>query len=473
MKASASPLLAAVACGALLAPAPTYPENRLPAKGLAATSTIQWPAGTETLPFENIEGIILLLATLRGIVPPDTTGPLVLDTGAGYLALDVALARSLGLADSTGDPEAVDLAQRPLQRLTIGRWSADQVGPVLTVDGEVVRRVSDRPVLGLIGQRPLDDRAVWIDYRDRVLALIPSGHRAIEPGRAITDSIAYPGRTGARAANPATRRARASGDSALARSRALLAPALSSRAVPVPFRLLGDGKILVRGRVSDPTPPAFSRTLNLVVDTGATKCVLFEDSLEPRVKHMKRWPALRGLSAPTLIGTVPARIARVPVIQVETTGRRLAVRGVDVGVLRSDLSQVLSQVTHETIHGLLGYSFLKRFRVAMDYPNRVMWLDSIPAYQDDRPNEYCHVGLQLERHGEAVVVMGVVEGSPAARAGVAIGDEVISLDGVSAHALDLLDLTRRMEGPAGGSLTLVTRRNQVERTLRLVRRRLL
>ena len=475
MKPFTSPLVAAVACGALLAPALTYSDKPLSDKALPATSSISWPAGTDLVPFENIEGIILLRGTLKGLVPPDTTGPLALDTGAGYLALDAALARTLGLADSSSDQEAVDLARRALPRLSVGHWSAEQVEPVLTVDGDVVRRVSDRPVLGLIGQRPLGDRAVWIDYREQMLALVPAGTRAIEPGLAATDTMPAraDGAAGAPGRAPGANAGRAARDSALARSRALLAPALSARATAVPFRLLGDGKVLVRGRVSDPTPPALSRDLNLLVDTGATKCVLFEDSLVAEVRHADAWPALRGLSAPTLIGTVAARIARVPAIEIEAAGGPLRVTGVDVGVLRSDLSQVLSHVTHETIHGLLGYSFLKRFRVAFDYPNRVMWLDSIPNYQDDRPNEYCHVGLQLERRDGAVVVAGVVDDSPAEKAGIEVGDQVVALDGTDVRSLDLLELTRRMEGDPGQSLTLVMRRNQGERTLKLVRRRLL
>ena len=471
-----------MAFGLLLTAAPAYSVNTLPGNVFVDVSKIVWPPGTEVLPFENIEGIILLRATLKGVVRADTTGPLALDTGAGYLALDVGLARTLGIADSVPNADAVDLAQRPLPRLSLGGWSAERLEPVLTVDGEVVRRVSDRPVLGLLGARPLGRRAVWIDYRAHVLALIPASDRAIEPGLAATDTLAGPparltgtslpgGTPAARAGSAAS--GNAARDSALARSRALLAPALSANAIPVPFRLLGDGKILVRGAVSDPAPPDVSRPLNLLVDTGATKCVLFEDALAPAVQHADAWPALRGLAAPTLIGTVAARIARVPVIEVETADVPLRVSGVDVGVMRSDLSQVLSHITREPIHGLLGYSFLKRFRLALDYPNRVLWLDSIPNYRDDRPNEYCHVGLQLERQGGAVVVTGVVEGSPADTAGIRVGDEVVALDGVNARTLDLLELTRRMEGEVGRPLILVMRRNAVERSLRLARRRLL
>ncbi len=461
MGAVKTPLVAAGVLVILLEAGQAYPDKTIHHNAFHHSDSIVWPSGTEVLRFENVEGIILLRGTLKGQVEVDTTGPLALDTGAGYLALDLGLARVLGLADSAITADAVDLADVPLPRLTLGKWTIDQVGPVLTVDGEVVRRVSDRPVLGLLGQRPLSDRAVWIDYREQVVAMIPSDPVARGGDSTLTYAIGDP------------RFERAIRDSSLTHSQTLLSAALTDRAIPVHFQLVGDGKILVHGAVSDPVPPDYSRRLNLLVDTGATKCVLFEDAIETSVRYAGRWPALRGLTAPTLIGTATARIALIPAFEIEAARGRLREADVDVGIIRSELSQVLSRVTHETIHGLIGYSFLKRFRVTVDYPNRVLWLDPIPNYRDDRPLEYCHVGLQIERRGGAVVVMGVVEGSPAARAGITLGDEVVALDGTSAQALDLIALTRRMEGQPGQPLTLVIRRNAVERTVRLVRRRLL
>ena len=461
MRALTALLLAVGGVVGIFDPRSADAYKRLPHNRFIESASLPWPPGTERLRFENLEGIILIHGTLRGVIQPDTSGPLALDTGAGYLALDIGLARVLGLADSADGAEAVDLAARPLPRLTLGGLTIDQIEPVLTVDGEIVRRVSDRPVLGLLGQKPLAERVVWIDYREEMLALMPAAAHAEVVDLAIGESV--PGATVHGAA----------GDSALVRSRALLGALLTPRAVAVRFLLVGDGKILVHGAVSDPHPPAYSKRLNLLVDTGATKCVLFEETLEAGVRHAEAWPALNGLSAPTLLGTANARIARIPSIEIEAAGGPLRAPDVDVGVLRSELSEVLARVTHETIHGLIGYSFLKRYRVAVDYPNRVLWLDPIPGYRDDRPLEYCHVGLQLERHGGSVVVTGVVEGSPAARARITRGDEVLALDGTSPREVDLITLTRRMEGQPGRPLTLVIRRNAVDRTVRLVRRRLL
>src|SRR5262247_2952873 len=80
-------------------------------KAGAATDTT-WPEGTQRIRFENLEGMVLIEMTLRGTGGRDTTGLFVLDTGAGFLALDHDLATGLGIADSARGPrtDAVDLA---------------------------------------------------------------------------------------------------------------------------------------------------------------------------------------------------------------------------------------------------------------------------------------------------------------------------------------------------------------------------
>src|SRR5437762_9110095 len=64
---------------------------------LGAAPDTTWPEGTQLVPFENLEGMVLIDMTLRGAHGRDTTGLFVLDTGAGFLALDHALAATLGI----------------------------------------------------------------------------------------------------------------------------------------------------------------------------------------------------------------------------------------------------------------------------------------------------------------------------------------------------------------------------------------
>ncbi|HUK63726.1 MAG TPA: PDZ domain-containing protein, partial [Dongiaceae bacterium] len=92
---------------------------------------------------------------------------------------------------------------------------------------------------------------------------------------------------------------------------------------------------------------------------------------------------------------------------------------------------------------------------------------------DERPFEYCHVGVQLERRGAEVVVAGVLDGSPAARAGIRVGDVLVALDGILAAPRDVIETTRALEGPPGTRVMLTLRRGDVEREYRLTRKRLL
>lgn len=72
------------------------------------------------------------------------------------------------------------------------------------------------------------------------------------------------------------------------------------------------------------------------------------------------------------------------------------------------------------------------------------------------------------REGVATVVK-VVESGPAHRAGVAVGDQIRSVDGMPVAGLDPEDLTARLRGPSGSSVRLLLGRGEVERTVTVVR----
>jgi hypothetical protein len=387
------------------------------------------------LRFEDLEGAILVRARLVSASGHDTSGIFVLDTGAGFLALDLGLARLLGIADGGSATAAVDLAARPLARLELGGLQMDQVSPVLTLDAGVIRRVTGRPVLGLLGQALFRDRVVVLDYLEGTIVLLPP-----ESSPASASSAA--------------------------------GPALSAAAVAVPFRLAGDGKVLVSGWVAGRAGRPAGK-VTLIVDTGATKSVFFRAALDRRLPGWTAWPALRGLGAPTLTGDANAELVRVPGIELRTPGGVAARSGVDAAVLTGDLGRALADDVGEQVDGLLGYSFLKHYRIALDFPRGLLWLDPSRGDVADRPEEYSHPGLQLESVGETVRIFAVAEGSPAARAGIRAGDELVAIDGGSVSGFDVVMAARKLEGAPGSALTLRLRRGPREWTCRLVRRRLL
>ena len=427
-----------------------------PSSGVAFGAAA-WPEGTDTLSFTNVDGLVLVRARLvgrplgpeRSVARPvaeqvvDTTGWFAFDSGSGFMAIDAPLAVRLGVIDSL-PPRPVDFAARPLSRFEIGNLEADQLAPIAVFDASIIRRATGREVLGLIGYRVVRDRIVWIDYAESRMALIPAGMD-------VNDSDAL----------------------AVAGSRRIMGSNLSPAAVPVRFRLTGDGKIMVQGRVTPIRGGRVTPWLNLVLDTGASKSTLFEDRID-RQSRVDAWrPVLRGLVAPTLVASSSARLARVRQIEIRGTSGLAAASQTDLALLRNPLARQLEELAGEPVHGLIGSSFLGRFRVGIDYPHRVLWLDPIPNPRDPHPYEHSHVGLQVEREGDEVRVVAVVQGSPAARAGIVAGDRILAVDGRSIALVPATEIDRILEGPPGTEIRLTVLHRGAQTTMRLRRRQLL
>ena len=442
---------------ARVSPHSSRPSRGASARAAAEAQSLLAPADAFRIPCENADGALLFRARLTAGGGLDTTGLLVLDTGAGYLSLSPSLIRRMNLSDRPVDP--MTFASKPLQRITIGEFSQDVVGPVLGVDTQVIEQAIDRHVLGLLGYEPLASFAVRIDYRVDTLALIPIRRDGISAG---------PPRRGT-----ATDLAASNASFLLARnsSREALGGSLGTGSVALPFEILGDGKIVVTGRAGV-AGDGNGVPLTLILDTGATKTVLFTKAIE-RSRGSRGWPQLRGLSAPTLYGSENTYVTRIPRLAVTGAGEAASADGVDAAVMESDLETALSQAVERPVDGLLGFSFLRRFRITIDYPHRILWLEPVAVGRDQRRDEYSHVGVQIERRDGVLRVVAVAENSPAAKAGIVAGDELGGIDGADASSLDVIEASRRLEGPSGSRVTLRIRRGSELHTYRLTRRTLL
>jgi PDZ domain len=484
---TARAIAALLIAGASLISTPLTPFAKTPttnSSGVTTTSdttarTIPYRA--VEIPCENVEGVILVPARIYG-AERDTSGQLVIDTGAGFLGLGYDVVRRLGLDDRDFDPHAIEYTKKPVRRLDVGSLPIDYDTQVITLDHEVIRRVTDRDALGVIGQRPFSGRKLWIDYaEDRVVIIPPTRQtRFFFPEEPTVFEVLD--------------------------SRRSFGNLLTAKAASIPFKLAGDGKMLVRARFRndvsggstkkrDVKGETWSPWLTMIFDTGATKSVLFEPAIRDSIPEMNRWRSVAGLIAPTLVGSANARIVLAPVVEVggwwteadslhraleESTPasernypKSIRAENVDCASIETSLSGVLTRAVGEPVFGLIGYSLLRHFRVGVDYQNNVVWLDPYEREWDDRANEYCHVGVQLERDADVVRVVAVADGSPAAQAGIARGDELVRIDGQATRGRDLNELARRLEGAPGSRVTLVVRHGSAQRSRTLTRRCLL
>jgi predicted aspartyl protease len=82
----------------------------------------------------------------------------------------------------------------------------------------------------------------------------------------------------------------------------------------------------------------------------------------------------------------------------------------------------------------LGGGILRRFAVTFDYRDRKMFLEPEAGVPRD---VYDRAGMFLRRAGDALGVLSVVPGGPAARAGIAVGDRIVAIDGAPASSRSL------------------------------------
>ena len=100
----------------------------------------------------------------------------------------------------------------------------------------------------------------------------------------------------------------------------------------------------------------------------------------------------------------------------------------------------------------LGQQFFQRHLCVMDFPNRTFYL--VRGRDFDRPDEVDMSGLRIWKIGGKILVESVGKDSPAFRAGMAAGDEIISVNGRDAASLGLREIRRDLKSNAGDSVSI-------------------
>jgi hypothetical protein len=110
----------------------------------------------------------------------------------------------------------------------------------------------------------------------------------------------------------------------------------------------------------------------------------------------------------------------------------------------------------------IGTEVLAHFALDIDYSRRTIWFERNPAYV---PPAFSRSGLRaLKTEPAAFTVALVTPGSPAAEAGLAKGDRIVSIDGVDAVRLGSNDLWHKHVQPAGTTVVYgVARGNEVQK----------
>jgi carboxyl-terminal processing protease len=99
--------------------------------------------------------------------------------------------------------------------------------------------------------------------------------------------------------------------------------------------------------------------------------------------------------------------------------------------------------------------------------------EEVKARDDSLSGTFVGIGAVLDQQDGRLVIVRVLADSPAERAGVQAGDEIVSVDGVEMAGMSVDDAVTRIRGPEGSEVTLVLRgRTGAERTMTITRAKL-
>jgi len=268
--------------------------------------------------------LILVATQVNGRGPYE----FILDTGAGMSLLAPRLAAELGIVASgsregRGAAGAVQVSMARVDSLAIGEAKSGPLPVGVTAEVDRIGAAVGHRIDGDIGYDFLKAFRLTLDYQRRMVRLAHSGYPGGHPG-------GYE-----------------------------VAGAGASAHAEVPFRLAGPVKplVLVPAFVNGRGPHTF------VLDTGASATVL-----SPQLAALLRIETTAAEPMTGAGGMLQATLGRVGSLTVGSAA--LA----NVAVMVADFLGELGRVVETPLDGILGYNFLRHFRVTLDYPAATLWL---------------------------------------------------------------------------------------------------
>jgi predicted aspartyl protease len=260
--------------------------------------------------------LILVPASVNGDGPHE----FILDTGAGVSLLTPELAERVGVTiteskEGMGAGGRLAISLGVVESLSVGQARAENVQVAITSELHRIGAVIGASVDGNVGYSYLKDFRLTLDYQKLTLQLIQAEHETNE-------------------------------DSNSAHSE-------------VKFKLAHPSKplVLVPTFVNDEGPFIFA------LDTGASSTVLSSE--------VAQMLCIESTGIPQMTGAGGAMQGASGVVRSLAVGNA---RLENLAVATADFLAMLSQIVKTKLDGIIGYNFLKEFKVTIDYPNETLHL---------------------------------------------------------------------------------------------------
>jgi carboxyl-terminal processing protease len=140
-------------------------------------------------------------------------------------------------------------------------------------------------------------------------------------------------------------------------------------------------------------------------------------------------------------------------------------------------ARVLSYVENNYVEAVndreLIYGAIKGMLDTLDPHTVFMPPEAFKEMKIDTSGEFGGVGLEVAKKNDTMTVVTPIEDTPAARAGIRAGDQILKIDGASTKEMDVTRAIQKMRGPAGRKVVLTLMREgfKMPRDLTLIRDR--
>ncbi|MFT4093076.1 MAG: aspartyl protease family protein [Niabella sp.] len=350
-----------------------------------------------TIPFTQYTGGVIVFKALLDNFADSLT--FILDSGSGGISLDSTTITKLGL--NSPAPERLirgvggtrKVGFLKNRKLTINNLVVDSLNFHI-IDYDVLSALYGEKIDGIAGYSLLSRYILKIDYEKKEIAFWSNG------------TIKYP------------------------RGGYLMAPRING----LPF---------LPSRIKDEKKKPF----NYLFDIGAGLTVLFSedyvnDSLflkKKRKKYLKQGEGLGG------------KVAMYLTVMKELKIGPYRFRNVPVNIFNDEYNVT----SYPLLGGLIGNDIFRRFNCILNYNKRQIYIVPNRFFRD--PFDYAYSGVELYMIDQKAVIGDIPVGSPADKAGLKAGDEVLAVN--NKFGMTLNDLKLALQSTYG-TVRIIVRRNE-------------
>src|SRR5438045_2894418 len=112
-------------------------------------------------------------------------------------------------------------------------------------------------------------------------------------------------------------------------------------------------------------------------------------------------------------------------------------------------------------HDLINAA-MKGMLSSLDPHSQFMDPDDFRDMQDDTRSRFNGLGIEVSMKNGLPTVITAMEDTPAAKAGILSGDQILRINGISTERMDLQDAINVLRGPAGAKITLTLLRSSTK-----------